>query len=395
MVPYFRPTRAEISLDALSRNIAAFRQAVPGGVRLMASVKANAYGHGAVQIAREAVRCGADYLGVAFLDEAIQLRNAGISAPLMVLGFVGPEGLAIARELNITVALFREDVLEAASTLPPSSKRLKVHIKIDTGMGRLGILAGQDWQSFIRRALQTSMIEVEGVFTHFACADEADKTYTKLQYDRFREVEEYIKGNALPIPIVHAGNSATGMDTPEWTGGMLRLGIGMYGLYPSAEVNRQRIELRPVLSLKTEIVKVKEVPPGWGISYGKRYVSGGTERIGTLPVGYADGYSRMLSGSAEVLVRGHKVPVRGTICMDQCMIALDGLPGLSPVQEGEEVILLGSQGGISITADDIAGKLGTLNYEVTCMLSERVPRVYIRDGQKVSVSNPLYGTPLD
>ncbi|MFS0723758.1 alanine racemase [Paenibacillus sp. 1P07SE] len=379
---YYRPTIAEISLDALRHNISAFRNHMPAGTRLMASVKANAYGHGAAGVAREALACGVDYLGVAFLDEALQLRRDGIDGPIMVLGYVPPEGLELAREQEITIALFREDILAAIALLPACSKRLKVHIKLDTGMGRLGLLPDQDWQDFIRRTLGTKGVEVEGIFTHFARADEQDKSYTQLQHDRFLEAAEY--GRLQGIPIIHSGNSATGIDTPQWAGSMLRLGISMYGLYPSDEVAHESIHLQPVMSLKTQLVMVKSAPPSWGISYGSRYVTSARERIGTLPVGYADGYSRMLTGHAEALLRGRRVPVLGTICMDQCMIAIPD----DDVQPGEEVVLMGSQGDETISAEELAGELGTINYEVTCMLADRVPRVFLKDGQRV-VSNRL------
>jgi len=389
---YYRPTRAEISLDALAHNLQAFRRAIPEGMRMMAAVKANAYGHGALEIAREAEACGIDYLGVAFLDEAIELRRGGIQAPILVLGYVPPEGLAAARDANIAVALFREDILEAAARLPDDGKRLTVHVKMDTGMGRLGLLPGAEALAFIARAANEPRLFVEGLFTHYARADEADKSYTQLQHERFAAFVREIKHSGLDIPLIHAANSAAGIDAPELGCGMLRLGISMYGLYPSLEVNRTRISLEPVLSLKTQIVMVKEVPEGWGISYGSRYVTRKDgERIGTLPIGYADGFSRMMNGKAAALVRGSRVPVLGTICMDQCMIALDGVEAadLRPVEAGEEVVLIGSQGGETITADEVADLLGTINYEVTCMIASRVPRIYIRSGRQAAVENPL------
>lgn len=394
MDSFYRPTRVELSLDALRHNLQAFRNAIPQGCRLMASVKANAYGHGAVEVAREAERFGVDYLGVAFLDEALQLRKAGIQTPILVLGFVAADALSVAREHNITISLFRDDIIEAAAQLPAdvSGRKLKVHIKIDSGMGRLGVIGKDAAVSFIEKALQIPQLEVEGMFTHYARADEADKNYTMLQYDRFREVAEYVEQKGLPIPIIHAANSAAGIDTPHFAGGMLRLGISMYGLFPSEEVNQQRIELEPVMTLKTEVVMVKTAPAGWGISYGTRYVTKGEERIGTLPIGYADGFSRMLTGKAHGLVRGVKVPVRGTICMDQCMIALD--PAVSdtaslPVEPGEEVVLIGRQGNAVITVEEVAQQLGTLNYEVICMLAARVPRIYVSGGRIIAINNPL------
>ncbi|GFN29767.1 alanine racemase [Paenibacillus xylaniclasticus] len=392
MEAYYRATRAEISLDALRHNLTAFRQAIPESMLLMASVKANAYGHGAVHIAKEAEAFGVDYMGVAFLDEALQLRRNGIKTPILVLGYVPVSGLEAAREHNVTIALFRDDVLDAAAQLPDNGKKLKVHIKIDSGMGRLGKLPGGEAERFIERALAVKQLDVEGMFTHYSKADELDKMYTKQQYERFSSVVNYVRSHSLPISLIHAANSATGIDTPEWGYGMLRLGIGMYGLYPSDDVNKQRVELEPVMTLKTAVAMTKTAPKDWGISYGARYVTSSEESIGTLPIGYADGFSRMLSGKAEALIRGVRVPVLGSICMDQCMIGLAAAEANGqPVSVDEEVVLLGVQGDQRITADDIASKLGTISYEVTCMLASRVPRVYVRSGETIAVVNPLQG----
>ena len=390
---YYRPTTAEISLDALERNIGAFRRRMAAGAKLLASVKANAYGHGAVEIARGAIASGADYLGVAFLDEALQLRASGIEAPILVLGYTPPAGFAIARDQGITLTLYRDEMLEAAESLPAAGKKLKAHVKIDSGMGRLGVLPGKEAERFLERAFSVPQLEVEGMYTHLARADEEDKSYTGMQLDRFASVADYARRSGMPLSIVHTGNSATGIDLPAHTGDMLRLGIGMYGLYPSGEVRADEIPLEPVLSLKTSVVRVKRLPAGEGISYGTRYFTTGAETIGTLPIGYADGYSRMLSGKAEVLVRGRRVPVVGTICMDQCMIRLnDALePGDPSVAEGEEVVLIGRQGDACITAEEVADRLGTINYELVCMLAARVPRVYRSQGEVVAVVNPLLG----
>ncbi len=393
---YYRPTVAEISLDALGSNIRAFREHLAVGTKLLASVKANAYGHGAVEIARGAVSAGADYLGVAFLDEALQLRASGIDAPILVLGYTPPEGLLLAREQGITVTLYRDQMLDDAANLPPSAtgKKLKAHIKIDSGMGRLGLLPGKEAEQFLERAFKLQrLLTVEGLYTHYARADETDKGYTLLQVERFGSVVDYLRRSGMPISIVHSGNSAAGIDLPEHVGSMLRLGISMYGLYPSSEVNSRLVPLTPVLTLKTSVVHVKSLTAGEGISYGTRYFTQGNESIGTLPIGYADGYSRMLSGKAEVLVRGQKIPVLGTICMDQCMIRLNDaeLDGLPKVEPGEEVVLIGRQGDAIISAEEVATKLGTLNYEVTCMLSARIPRVYKSNGEVISVVNPLIG----
>lgn len=388
---FYRPTRAEISLDALKHNLDAVRSALPEGCRVMASVKANAYGHGAIGVSRAAERFGVDFLGVAFLDEALQLRQAGIKTPILVLGFVPAEGLELARRHNIAISLFREDVLEAAASLPEDGgAKLKVHIKIDSGMGRLGVIGLDRALAFIGKAMETPQLEVEGLFTHYAKADEADKSYTRLQYERFAEVAAAVKERGWGIPIVHAANSAGGIDTPEWAGDMVRLGIGLYGIYPSDEVNRQQVKLEPVLSLKTSVVFVKRAPEGWGISYGTRYFAGEGESIGTLPIGYADGFSRMLTGKAFALIRGVKLPVVGTICMDQCMVSLGSAESEQrPVLPGEEAVLIGKQGGEVITAEEVAGQLGTIPYELICMLAARLPRVYVENGSATAVVNSL------
>ncbi|MHA7965906.1 alanine racemase [Paenibacillus sp. CAU 1782] len=388
---YYRPTRVELSLDAMRRNLEAVRASLPEGCRVMASVKANAYGHGAVAIAEAAERFGVDYLGVAFLDEALQLRQGGIKAPILVLGFVPADGLELARRHDIAISLFREDILDAAAALDEAGGlKLKTHIKIDSGMGRLGVIGLESSLDFIGRALDTPQLEVEGLFTHYAKADEADKSYTRLQYERFAEIAAAVKERGWNIPLVHAANSAGGIDTPEWAGGMVRLGIGLYGLYPSEEVNRSQVKLEPVLSLKSNVVFVKRAPEGWGISYGTRYFAGENEIIGTLPIGYADGYSRMLTGKANALVGGVKRPIVGTICMDQCMVSLgEGNGEIDDIEPGAEAVLIGRQGDEEITAEEVAEQLGTIPYELICMLAARLPRVYTEDGSVVKVTNDL------
>lgn len=388
---YYRPTRAEISLDALTDNIRSFRNRLPQPIRLMAVVKANAYGHGAVQVAREAAACGVDYLAVAFLDEAIELREAGIPTPILVLGYTGPEGVAAAARHRVTLTVYSEEVLQAISRnaaegSPGNAPPIHIHIKVDTGMGRIGLPTEESAIRFVRQALAAPGVVVEGLFTHYARADERDKRAVREQYERFARLVARLGEEGIRLPCVHAGNSATGIDTPDYACNMVRLGISMYGLYPSAEVNRQQIRLRPVLTLKTAIVMCKQLPPGSGVSYGSIYRTEGQEMIATLPIGYADGFTRMLTGHAEALVRGRRVPVVGRICMDQCMINVTSVAGVSV---GDEVILIGEQQGERIRADDLADRLGTINYEIPCMISRRVPRVYIRHGQVVECRNDL------
>lgn len=391
MEGYYRPTAAVISLDALRANVTAFRSRLAPDMRLLASVKANAYGHGAVWSARTAVEAGADYLGVAFLDEALQLRDAGIDTPVLVLGLTPSDAFSIARDRGVTVTLYREDQLDAIERMPVEGAKLKAHVKIDSGMGRLGILPGPSAERFLERAFKLPQLAIEGLYTHYARADETEKSYTLMQAERFASVVDYVRRAELPIEIIHAGNTAAGIDLPSKVGGMLRLGIGMYGLYPSGEVRHDEIPLAPVMSLRTRLAHVKTLAAGEGISYGTRYFTEKRESIGTLPIGYADGFSRMLSGKAEVLVRGRRHPVVGSICMDQCMIRLEESPlGAEPAWEpDEEVVLFGRQGEIVLPVEELADKLGTINYEVTCMIAARVPRVYVRDGEVIGVANPL------
>ncbi|UKS24964.1 alanine racemase [Paenibacillus sp. HWE-109] len=385
MDAFYRPTWVEISLDALRSNIEGFQKVLPTGMKQMAVVKADAYGHGAVEVSKEVIAAGVDYLGVAFFDEALELRNAGITAPILVLGYTPPEGVEKARELDVTIAVYSHDVLKELQA-QQNQKKLKIHIKLDTGMGRLGLHTEADAIPFIEEALTLTNVEVEGLFTHYANADEVDKTYTWEQYRRFERIVSYFTDKGVAFPYIHAGNSAAAIDLPGLTYSMVRLGISMYGLYPSEDVDQTKIALKPVLSLKTGIVHLKTLPPGSGVSYGTIYHTQGEERIGTLPIGYADGYSRMLSGKAEVLVRGKRVPIVGRICMDQCMIHVSDVPD---VQALDEVVLIGEQDGERISVEDVARQLGTINYEVICMISHRVARVYVRGGERVDAINPL------
>ncbi|WP_427179435.1 alanine racemase [Paenibacillus sp. TC-CSREp1] len=388
----YRPTQVEINLDHLRSNVTAFREALPQRTKFLACVKANAYGHGAVEMARELERLGVDYLSVAFLDEALELRLHGITSPILVLGYTPPEGVAAAWQHNVTITLFSRDVLEAIRQQDAScfANKLKVHIKIDSGMGRLGLLPGHEAIEFIQEVSSMEQVMLEGMFTHYAKADEQDKTYTLEQYQRFQSVAQTLRDQGCVIPIIHTANSAAAIDTPELSYDMVRVGISLYGLYPSTEVNHQAVKLLPVLTLKTKAVLVKTLPPHWGISYGTRYFTQGNERIATLPIGYADGFSRMLTGKAQVLVRGRRVPVVGTICMDQCMVSLQSFAQeAEEIQAGEEVVLIGHQLDGVITASEVADQIGTIDYEVICMMAHRIPRVYIRDGEVVARMNPL------
>ncbi len=384
---YYRPTWAEISLDAIAHNINAFRRRLPEDMKLMAVVKANAYGHGAIEVAEEAVRSGVDYLAVAFLDEAMELRQAGIQAPILVLGYTPPEALAEAANHQITLTIYSEDVLVALETNKAAFKYpLKVHVKLDTGMGRIGLWNEQEAIEFTTRLATIDQVRVEGLYTHFAKADEADKRYTQMQYRRMTKVIDQLATKGITFEWNHAGNSAAAIDCPEASFQMVRIGIGLYGMYPSNEVDRTQVDLKPVMSLKTRVVMVKSLPPGSGVSYGAMYTTQTEESIATLPVGYADGYTRLLSHKADTLIHGARVPIVGRICMDQCMI---NVTEVSNVQIGDEVVLFGQQADEMILVDELAESIGTINYEMTCKISERVPRIYMRNGVHVKTVNRL------
>lgn len=391
---YFRPTRAEISLDALRRNFASLRSVLPAPVKIAVCVKGNAYGHGAIEISQAVEKFGVDYLLVAFMDEAIQLRNIGICAPILILGYTPPIAIEVAYAYNIALTIFSEECLSLLEQKAISlsgkygGQVLKVHVKIDSGMGRLGICNTDEALQFIQRIQAIDGVELEGVFTHFATADEPDKSYANKQQNKFQTLINLLVSKGYSIPIVHASNSAAVMDMPDCHYQMVRIGISLYGLYPYIEVNQQRINLEPVLSLKSAIIYVKSMVADEGVSYGACYRTQAGEYIATVPIGYADGYSRLLSGKAYVLLHGQRVPVVGNICMDQCMISLLPLGDTAGyIHSGEEVVLIGRQGKQVISATEVASYLGTIHYEVIAMLAHRVSRIYWDNGKIVKVSN--------
>lgn len=387
MQSFYRPTWAEVDLDVLSHNIRAFRRHINERIRMFAVVKANAYGHGAVEIAKEALGAGADALAVAFLDEALQLRNHGIEAPVLVMGYTDPDGYKEAIEKKVTLTLFdATSISDLTRVAKEIGEKPKIHVKVDTGMGRLGYTELADMLELVRAVDRESLIELDGIFTHYSSADEIDKTYTEQQFRKFQSLIDQAGQEGIRPPWVHAGNSATAIELPDFTFDAIRLGIAMYGLPPSKEVNGENLPLKPVLSLKSQIVFLKEVPPNTGISYGAAYRTTKREKIATVPIGYADGYTRLLTGQGEALVRGKRVPIVGRICMDQLMLEVTDLPD---VRVGDEVVLIGSQGDEEITANELAAKLGTINYEITCKISARVPRVYLKNNQIVQTINAM------
>lgn len=381
-----RDTWAEIDLDAIEHNISQFRKIIPTKTKILCAVKANAYGHGAVPVAKAALEAGADYLAVAFLDEAIELRNSGIEAPILVLGYVPPHALprAIAERVILTIPdeSYFDQIEMVANQL---RQRVNCHVKVDTGMSRLGLMPA-DVPSLIKRVNHSKFVEIEGVFTHFATADERDKGYYEKQYRIFEHLVTQLQSSGFDIPIIHASNSAATIEYPNRSFDMIRLGIGLYGFYPSEEVRKTSVDLKPAMSLHSRVSMVKKVPKGTGISYGKTYITSGDEWIATIPIGYADGILRSLSNRAQVLLHGTRVPIVGRICMDQFMVNVDAV---QPVQVGDEVVIYGKQGKEEITVEELARWMNTIQYEVTCMLDRRVPRIYKRKEQVVEIVNHL------
>ncbi|HEX3031134.1 MAG TPA: alanine racemase, partial [Bacillota bacterium] len=358
---YSRPVWAEIDLTALAHNVRQIRSLTAPKAKVMAVVKANAYGHGALEVAGVALANGADRLAIATLGEGIALRKAGFGVPILILGPTPPEDVGEAVRYNLTQTVFSYELAEAMSwAAVQQRKTAKVHIKLDTGMGRIGLDSNdKDTVDRILAISKLPNLEVEGIFTHFAVSDITDKSFAREQFTRFLGVTEELEKRGLPIPVRHVANSAAIIDLPETHLDMVRAGIILYGLYPSDEVNKSRIDLRPAMSLKAKVSHVKEVPPGTSISYGRTYQSSGPEIIATLPLGYADGYSRLLSNKGEVLIHGKRAPVVGRVCMDQIMVNVTHIPG---VRVGDEAVLFGEQQGVHLSVDELAEKIGTINY---------------------------------
>lgn len=365
----------EIDLEAIAHNVKELRRVTQPTARLMAVVKANAYGHGAVEVSRVALANGADWLAVATLDEALELRKSGFSAPLLVMGHVPEERAEEIVAAELRPAVFHSGFARALSQAAVKLGRtVPVHVKVDSGMGRIGFPAGREAVGAVKNISQLPGIRVEGIFTHLAASDSEDKRFARLQLQRFDQVWEALKAEGLEIEIRHAANSGAIIDLPESHYQIVRAGISLYGYYPSDEVKKQAVALKPAMTLKAEVVQVKEVAAGTPISYGMTYYTSRPSRIATLPLGYADGYPRLLSNRAEVLVRGQRAPVVGRVCMDQLMIDVGHLPQVEP---GDEVVLLGEQMGQRISAEELGRWAETINYEIVTRMGSRLDRVYI------------------
>ncbi len=378
-----RPVWAEIDLDAIAYNMKQLKSLLKDK-EIIAVIKADAYGHGAIDVATVLLENGAARLAVAVITEAMELRHAEVVAPIIILGYTPIDFAEEIIENNIEQTVYSLSYAkELSKEAIKRGKKAKIHIAVDTGMGRIGFLPNDKSVDEIYKISQLSNIEIEGLFSHFSSADEGDKEYTKLQVERFNDFYNKLKNLNIKINNRHIGNSAAIIDLPETHFESVRPGIILYGYYPSNEVVKQKIKLKPVMSLKSNIIHIKTLPPGEHISYGRRFKTERESVIATLPVGYADGYTRLLFGKAKVIVNGKFAPVVGTICMDQCMIDVTDIAG---VELG--VILIGEDDhNNKFTADNVAELLGTINYEIVCAINKRVPRVYIKGGKVIKVRN--------
>ena len=372
IVPW-RPVWAEVDLNRISHNMQEIRRLVREPCELMAVVKADGYGHGALPVARAALLAGASRLAVAIPEEGVTLREDGIPSPILVMGSLWPEQAEVIVSNFLTATVFNRPLAEALSAEGKrQGKNVYVHLKVDTGMGRIG-LSPREVLPFVNQVMRLPYLEIEGIYTHFATADAVDKRYAYQQFELFEKVLKEMKDAGIQIPLRHAANSAAILNLPESHLDMVRPGIILYGINPF-EGGSPSINLKPALSWKAKIAYVKQVPRGTGISYGRTHITRRNVRIATLPLGYADGLSRALSNKGEVLIRGQRAPIVGRVCMDQCMVDVSQIEG---VRIGDEAVLIGSQGGEPLRAEELAEKIGTIGYEVLCNIGKRVPRVYV------------------
>ncbi|MBT2699775.1 alanine racemase [Bacillus sp. ISL-40] len=378
---FYRDTWAEIDLDCILANVASVKKHLPQDVNMIAVVKANAYGHGDIQVAETALEAGAAYLAVAFMDEAIALRKKGITAPILVLGAARPEDVQVAAKFNITLTAFQKEWLQEAIKHLKTEDRISFHIKVDTGMGRIGVRSLPELTAIEQIISENDQFILEGIYTHFATADELDETYFRQQLALFDSMANGLKEQPK---YIHSSNSAAALRYPSAYFNAVRIGIAMYGLTPSLEMESEiPFPLREAFSLRSRLVHVKKLQKGEKVSYGATYETGEEEWIGTIPIGYADGWIRKLQGQ-EVLVKGTRSPIVGRICMDQCMIRL---PYHVPI--GTTVTLIGGDEDQFISVNEIAQKLDTINYEVPCIIANRVPRLYKKGGKIVDLKNYL------
>ncbi|WP_105615010.1 alanine racemase [Vallitalea okinawensis] len=375
MEEYYR-VMAEVDLNAIAHNIDEIRRIIPRDTELMAVVKADAYGHGVFGICNTLLENCVDRLAVAILDEGVQLRKQGINLPILILGYTPEVFSDKIVEYDLIQTVFTYSMARSISEVAYKlGKKAKIHIKIDTGMGRIGFLCNDQAINEIEQIYKLPHLDIEGMFTHFSKADEEDKSFTVNQINQFNAFNQRLEERGIHIPIKHAANSAAILDVGDSHFNMVRAGIILYGLYPSEFTNKDLIRLQPAMTLKTHVIFIKDVDQGTPISYGGTYLTPCKKKIATIPVGYGDGYSRLLSSKGGVLVHNEFAPIIGRICMDQFMI---DVTHIKDIKVGDEVVLFGRQGDQMISFEDIASLMGTINYEVICMVGKRVPRGYLK-----------------
>lgn len=375
MISYMPRVVAEIDVDAITHNYRQIKQTIPKYTGIMAVVKADGYGHGAVKVAQILEKEGVDYLAVAIAAEGAQLREEGIKVPILVLGYTPATSVGALIENDLTQTIFSYEMAKYISyEASKLGKKVNIHIKVDTGMGRIGFLPHPTSIEEIIEINKLPNIEIEGIYTHFSSADEQDQTYTKKQNSIFNGFLKELSQVGIEVPIVHGANSAAIIMHKYSHSNMVRLGISLYGHYPSTVAKSYPVGLKPAMSLKTQVVHVKKVPKGQPIGYNRTYTTRDVTTIATIPIGYADGYSRGLSNKGRVLIRGEYAPVIGNICMDQFMV---DVTHINYVAVGDEVVLFGKQDDNEITVEEIADILNTINYEVICMIGKRIPRIYV------------------
>lgn len=386
---------AEVNLDYIAHNVKLIKTRLRRDVEIMGVVKADAYGHGIEATVPILIENGVTRLAVSMLDEAIELRKNNIEVPILVLSYTDPARAEEIIENAITQTVYD---LNLAKALSEAGKKLnsqvRVHIKVDTGMGRVGFVSGFDAVKNIIEISKMENIVIEGLYTHFACADEPDDSYTNLQFEKFMSISNELGRLGIQIPIKHVCNSAAAVRFPQMNLDMVRIGILLYGISPSGEKDFAGMDFKPAMTLKTNVIMIKEVEKDQSISYGRTFKTDRPSTIATIPIGYADGFSRTLSNKARVLIKGEYFPVVGTICMDTCMVDITDWDTVDKnesgrIQAGEEVIVFGSDGRKEIAIEELASLMNTINYEVTCLIGRRVPRVYISGNKVINVRNYL------
>ncbi|MBI3754547.1 MAG: alanine racemase [Deltaproteobacteria bacterium] len=368
-----RPTLAIIDRAAIQSNYLELKRNVAEDVEMLAVVKANAYGHGAVEAGKALEQVGCSFFGVALCEEGVELREAGIKSPIIVLGGVYPNQIRDAVEYDLTPVIFDIETARILDSLSAKTgKRINVHVKLDTGMGRLGLLPYQV-VPFFKALKGLPNIEIEGVLSHFAEADEEDKGFTGEQLNVFLKILNVVKDLGFNPRLMHLANSAAIIGHADSHFNLARPGIMLYGAYPAGHMI-EKIDLKPAIRLVTQIIHIKKVSKGFSVSYGRKFITKRDSIIAAIPIGYGDGYSRALSNKGEVLIRGQRARIAGVVCMDITML---DVTHIKDVSEGDEVVLIGKQGNDEITADEVAERAGTISYEILCGISNRVPRVYI------------------